>query len=164
MLTLVRSIVSVLACRFRSRADLELEVLARRRQTNVLRRQRPGRLRLSPIEAPSESTVETRTLAVSVTSRTVRRAGTGRKSRTATPQSYGLPTSADLYRVPPAEKANSRKLAVFALNQRDREFESTPVPAKNALPTKIGTGGGSQQRLRVMNRRVRRTVPSAAAA
>jgi hypothetical protein len=28
MLTLVRSIVSVAACRFRSRVDLELEVLA----------------------------------------------------------------------------------------------------------------------------------------
>jgi hypothetical protein len=28
MLTLVRSIVSVVACRFRSRVDLELEVLA----------------------------------------------------------------------------------------------------------------------------------------
>jgi hypothetical protein len=62
MLTLVRSIVSILACRFRSRADLELEVLAPRRQLNVLRRQRPGRPRLSPIEAPSQSTVDTRTL------------------------------------------------------------------------------------------------------
>jgi hypothetical protein len=73
MLSLVRSIVSVLACRFRSRADLELEVLALRRQLNVLRRQRPGHLRLSPIEAPIQSTVDKRTLAVGVTSRTVRR-------------------------------------------------------------------------------------------
>src|SRR5713101_4762707 len=46
MLTLVRSIVSVLACRFRSRAVLELEVLALRHQLHVLRRQRPGRRRL----------------------------------------------------------------------------------------------------------------------
>ena len=46
MLTLVRSIVSVLACRFRSRAVLKLEVLALRHQLNVLGRQRPGRLRL----------------------------------------------------------------------------------------------------------------------
>src|SRR5713226_6596034 len=46
MLTLVRSIVSVLACRFRSRAVLELEVLALRHQLHVLRRQRPGRPRL----------------------------------------------------------------------------------------------------------------------
>src|SRR5712691_2221951 len=46
MLTLVRSIVSVLACRFRSRAVLELEVLALRHQLHVLRRQRPGWPRL----------------------------------------------------------------------------------------------------------------------
>src|SRR5260370_21363696 len=46
MLTLVRSIVLVLACRFRSRAVLELEVLALRHQLHVLRRQRPGRPRL----------------------------------------------------------------------------------------------------------------------
>src|SRR5258707_15703930 len=46
MLTLVRSIVSVLACRFRGRAVLELEVLALRHQLHVLRRQRPGRRRL----------------------------------------------------------------------------------------------------------------------
>jgi hypothetical protein len=37
---LARSVVSVLACRFRSRVDLELEVLALRHQLNVLRRQR----------------------------------------------------------------------------------------------------------------------------
>jgi hypothetical protein len=38
MLTLVHSIVSVLACRFRSRAVLELEIVALRHQLNVLRR------------------------------------------------------------------------------------------------------------------------------
>jgi transposase InsO family protein len=43
---LKRSIVSRLACRFRSRAVVELENLALRHQLHVLRRQRPGRLRL----------------------------------------------------------------------------------------------------------------------
>src|SRR5260370_4827912 len=47
MLKLVRSIVSRLVCRFRSRAVVELENLALRHQLHVLRRQRPGRLRLS---------------------------------------------------------------------------------------------------------------------
>src|SRR5271169_5509756 len=42
----VRSIVSRLVCRFRSRAVVELENLALRHQLHVLRRQRPGRLRL----------------------------------------------------------------------------------------------------------------------
>src|SRR6202795_1218840 len=46
MLKHVRSIVSALARRFRSRAVLELENLALRHQLHVLRRQRPGRLRL----------------------------------------------------------------------------------------------------------------------
>jgi len=50
MLTLVRSIVSVLACRFRRRAVLELDVLALRHQLHVLRRQRPGRPRLIAID------------------------------------------------------------------------------------------------------------------
>src|SRR6202790_5303573 len=50
MLTLLRSIGSVVACRFRSRAVLELEVLALRHQLNVLRRQRPGRPRLFVID------------------------------------------------------------------------------------------------------------------
>jgi transposase InsO family protein len=50
MLTLVRFIVSVLAPRFRSRAVLELEVLALRHQLHVLRRQRPGRPRLFAID------------------------------------------------------------------------------------------------------------------
>jgi putative transposase len=50
MLTLVRYIVSALAGRFRSREVLELEIVALRHQLNVLRRQCPGRPRLSPID------------------------------------------------------------------------------------------------------------------
>jgi hypothetical protein len=50
MLKLVRSIVSVLAHRFRSRAVLQLENLALRHQLHVLRRQRPGRPRLFTID------------------------------------------------------------------------------------------------------------------
>src|ERR1700674_3461642 len=46
MLKVERSIVSMLARRFRSRAVVELEHLALRHQLHVLRRQRPGRLRL----------------------------------------------------------------------------------------------------------------------
>src|SRR6266853_1095395 len=46
MLILARSIVSRLACRFRSRAVVELENLALRHQLHVLRRQRPGRIPL----------------------------------------------------------------------------------------------------------------------
>ena len=50
MLKHVRSIVSALARRFRSRADLELENLALRHQLHVLRRQRPTRPRLITID------------------------------------------------------------------------------------------------------------------
>src|SRR6202790_1772376 len=50
MLKLVRSVVSVLARRLRSRAVLELENLALRHQLQVLRRQRPGRPRLIAID------------------------------------------------------------------------------------------------------------------
>ena len=50
MLKLVRSIVSVVACRLRSRAFLELENLALRHQLHVLRRQQPGRPRLFTID------------------------------------------------------------------------------------------------------------------
>jgi tetratricopeptide (TPR) repeat protein len=50
MLKLVRSIVSVLARRFRSRAVLQLENLALRHQLHVLRRQRPARPRLFTID------------------------------------------------------------------------------------------------------------------
>jgi hypothetical protein len=46
MFMLVRWIVSRLVCRLRSRAVVELENLALRHQLQVLRRQRPGRLRL----------------------------------------------------------------------------------------------------------------------
>jgi hypothetical protein len=46
MLKLERPVVSMLASRFRSRAVVELENLALRHQLRVLRRQRPGRLRL----------------------------------------------------------------------------------------------------------------------
>src|ERR1700680_5168887 len=46
MLQQVRSTISIVARRFRSRAVLELENLALRHQLHVLRRQRPGRLRL----------------------------------------------------------------------------------------------------------------------
>src|SRR5277367_6837770 len=46
MLKLVRSIVARLVRRFRGRAVVELENLALRHQLHVLRRQRPGRLRL----------------------------------------------------------------------------------------------------------------------
>ena len=44
MLAFNSELFSWLACRFRSRADLELEVIALRHQLAVLRRQRPGRM------------------------------------------------------------------------------------------------------------------------
>jgi transposase InsO family protein len=50
MLQPERSIVSILSRRFRSRVVLELENLARRHQLHVLRRQRPGRIRLFAID------------------------------------------------------------------------------------------------------------------
>jgi hypothetical protein len=50
MLKLVRSAISIVARRFRSRAVLELENLALRHQLHVLRRQRPGRPRLFTID------------------------------------------------------------------------------------------------------------------
>ena len=46
MLTILSAIVSLLTFRLRSRASLELELIALRHQVTVLRRQRPGRLRL----------------------------------------------------------------------------------------------------------------------
>ena len=46
MITIVSALVSVLSFRFRSRASLELELVALRHQLAVLRRQRPGRLRI----------------------------------------------------------------------------------------------------------------------
>jgi putative transposase len=50
MLKLMRPIVSGVVRRFRRRAVLELENLALRHQLHVLRRQRPGRLRLFAID------------------------------------------------------------------------------------------------------------------
>jgi putative transposase len=46
MVAFVSELFSWLAWRFRSRAELELEVIALRHQLAVLRRQRPGRPRL----------------------------------------------------------------------------------------------------------------------
>ena len=46
MITILSAVVSVLSFRFRRRASLELELVALRHQVAVLRRQRPGRLRL----------------------------------------------------------------------------------------------------------------------
>ncbi len=50
MLALITTLSSLLVCRFRSRAALELEVVALRHQLAVLRRQRPGRPQLSSID------------------------------------------------------------------------------------------------------------------
>ena len=50
MLTLITVLSSLLACRFRSRAALELEVVALRHQLAVLRRQRPGRTKLTSMD------------------------------------------------------------------------------------------------------------------
>jgi len=47
MITYLSALASLLSFRFRSRDSLELELLALRHQVTVLRRQRPGRLRLS---------------------------------------------------------------------------------------------------------------------
>jgi hypothetical protein len=46
MITFLASIVPLFCFRVRSRASLELEVIALRNQTGVLQRQRPGRTRL----------------------------------------------------------------------------------------------------------------------
>ena len=46
MITILSTVVSILAFRLRSRASLELELVALRHQVTVLRRQRPGQLRL----------------------------------------------------------------------------------------------------------------------
>jgi hypothetical protein len=50
-LTLMCLIVFALACRFRSRADVKLEVVAPHHQLTVPRRQRPRHRRLSPIDS-----------------------------------------------------------------------------------------------------------------
>jgi hypothetical protein len=49
MLALITTL-SLLVCRFRSRAALELEVVALRHQLAVLRRQRPGRPKLTSLD------------------------------------------------------------------------------------------------------------------
>src|SRR3979411_505970 len=46
MVTILSTLVSLLSFRVRSRASLELELVALRHQVRVLRRQHPGRLRL----------------------------------------------------------------------------------------------------------------------
>src|SRR3979409_1116537 len=46
MVTILSTLVSLLSFRVRSRASLELELVALRHQVTVLRRQHPGRLRL----------------------------------------------------------------------------------------------------------------------
>jgi putative transposase len=50
MLALISQLLSSLAGRFRSRAELELEIIALRHQLAVLRRQRSGRNRLSRLD------------------------------------------------------------------------------------------------------------------
>jgi hypothetical protein len=47
MITILSALVSLLSFQLRSRASLELEVVALRHQVAVLRRQRSGRLRLA---------------------------------------------------------------------------------------------------------------------
>jgi hypothetical protein len=50
MLTLITALSSLLVCRFRSRAALELEVVALRHQLAVLRRRQPGRPKLTSMD------------------------------------------------------------------------------------------------------------------
>jgi len=47
MVTILSAVVSIFAFRFRSRASLELKLIALQHQLAVLRRQRPGRPQLS---------------------------------------------------------------------------------------------------------------------
>jgi hypothetical protein len=46
MITIVSTVVSILAFRFRRRASLDFELIGLRHQVAVLRRQHPGRIRL----------------------------------------------------------------------------------------------------------------------
>ena len=48
--SILSAVVSLFAFRFRSRASLEIELIAVRHQLAVLRRQRPGRPRLSSFD------------------------------------------------------------------------------------------------------------------
>jgi putative transposase len=50
MLNVLSALTSLLSFRLRSRASLELEVVALRHQVTVLRRQRPSRPRLFPAD------------------------------------------------------------------------------------------------------------------
>src|SRR5208282_2811418 len=50
MLTYISALFSWLACRFRSRVELELEVIALRHQVAVLHRQHPGRRRFVTVD------------------------------------------------------------------------------------------------------------------
>jgi hypothetical protein len=50
MVTILSAIVSIFEFRVRSRASLELELIALRHQVTVLRRQRPGRPQLSSLD------------------------------------------------------------------------------------------------------------------
>jgi hypothetical protein len=50
MVTILSVVVSILAFRFRSRASLELRLIALQHQLAVLRRQRPGRPQLSSLD------------------------------------------------------------------------------------------------------------------
>jgi hypothetical protein len=50
MVTILSAVVSILAFRFRSRASLELKLIALQHQLAVLRRQRPGRPQLSSLD------------------------------------------------------------------------------------------------------------------
>ena len=50
MLTHIYAAPAMLVCRFRSRAELELEIVALRHHLSVLQRQRPGRPRLCVID------------------------------------------------------------------------------------------------------------------
>ena len=50
MLALITTLSSLLVCRFRNRAALELEVVALRHQLAVMRRQQPGRPKLTSLD------------------------------------------------------------------------------------------------------------------
>jgi hypothetical protein len=50
MVAILSAVVSILAFRFRSRASLELKLIALQHQLTVLRRQRPGRPQLSSLD------------------------------------------------------------------------------------------------------------------
>jgi hypothetical protein len=154
MLTLLRSILSALACRFRSRAVLELENLALHLQLNVLRRQCPSRPRLSPIDRllwiwlyrlwPRclEAMVMVKPATVIHWHRQGFRLYLRWRSRSGRPSVdrevrkliREMNSANNMFVVAaasaigfPAEKGKSRKVAVFALNKRNREFESTPL-------------------------------------